>query len=471
MPEGGAAIEGHVLFGKYRLCRKLGAGRSGTVYLAYHMELEEYRAVKVVPKTMADYETFKKEALFLKTLRHPGIPLVYDVEEDLLNSYLIEEYLEGESLYALVKRLGSLSIKTAMDIGIQVCRLIQFMNTADNPILYLDLQPKNLLVCNGIVRLIDFDHAQYAEDVLTFGERYGTIGFAAPEQYLGEALDCRTDVYAIGALLFFMCRGEVPGKDDSLGMSGETWEIDRIIRGCMAAKKEERYRNAGELEHALCEQREGISKEHAIESLNLIFAGAKRGIGTTHAAFGMSGFFTRNGYPALYQEEHDTDAVRILAKNTKAKADSAGIYRIGSVRIRPYYGKTVKIPNQYYPVVIKDIGTSWQGKSELPEGDFYVLVCGGKWWETDYTLSAARYFKARGNVLLLFNHVGREILLKLPEDLKGLPCFKLPFSASPFDTDRASDACFKEIMETCMGGRKGWQEKGKGWKFWKRKPG
>ena len=55
------------------------------------------------------------------------------VEEDLTNSYLIEEYLEGESLYALVKRLGSLSMKTAAEIGIQVCRLIQFMNTADNP--------------------------------------------------------------------------------------------------------------------------------------------------------------------------------------------------------------------------------------------------------------------------------------------------------------------------------------------------
>ena len=80
------------------------------MYLAYHVELEEYRAVKVVPKSIADYDTFRKEALFLKTLRHPGIPIVYDVEEDTGYSYLIEEYLEGESLYALVKRLGSLSM-------------------------------------------------------------------------------------------------------------------------------------------------------------------------------------------------------------------------------------------------------------------------------------------------------------------------------------------------------------------------
>lgn len=472
MPKGGVRIEEHVLFGKYRLCRKLGAGRSGTVYLAYHTELEEYRAVKIVPKTMADYETFKKEALFLKTLRHPGIPLVYDVEEDLFNSYLIEEYLEGESLYALVKRLGSLSMKTAVEIGIQTCRLIQFMNTSDNPILYLDLQPKNLLVCDGTVRLIDFDHAQYAEDAAAFGERYGTIGFAAPEQYLGEPLDCRTDVYAIGALLYFMCRGEPPGKTaDSLGASGSTWETDRIIRGCMAQKKEERYRNAGELEHALCELKAGISKEHAIESLNIVFAGARRGIGTTHAALGMSNFLTRNGCPALYQEEHDTDAVRTLIRNTKAKADDTGVYHMGALSIRPYYGSSVKMPYRYFPAVIKDIGTSWQESACLPEAALYVLVCGGKWWETDHTLRAARYFKERGKSLLLFNHMAKELLPRLPEDLAELQRCYLPFFANPFNEGRAADACFREIKESGTGEEKGWKKQRQGRRLWRRSRG
>lgn len=506
MPKGGAAIEEHVLFGKYRLCRKLGAGRSGTVYLAYHTELEEYRAVKIVPKTMADYETFKKEALFLKTLRHPGIPLVYDVEEDLTNSYLIEEYLEGESLYALVKRLGSLSMKTALEIGIQTCRLIQFMNTSDNPILYLDLQPKNLLVCNGIVRLIDFDHAQYAEDVTSFGERYGTIGFAAPEQYLGEALDCRTDVYAIGALLYFMCRGEPPGMSGASPASGGArdidrvidwdigrdidrdrgrgiardldWDIgrdidrnlDRVIRGCMAQKKEERYQNAGELEQALCELKAGISKEHAIKPLNIVFAGARQGIGTTHAALGMSNFLTRNGYPALYQEAYDTDAVRTLVRNTKAKADDTGIYHIGALSLRPYYGGSVKMPYRYFPAVVKDAGSTWKESTGFPDADFYVLVCGGKWWETDHTLRAARYFKERGKLLLLFNHMAGDFSLKLPEDLRGLPSFYLPFFANPLGRDKAADTCFGEMLESGTGGKNGWRRR-RNKSFWRKSRG
>lgn len=458
MPKGGVAIREHVLFGKYRLCRRLGKGRSGTVYLAYHMELEEYRAVKVVPKTMADYDTFRKEALFLKTLRHPGIPLVYDVEEDNENSYLIEEYLEGESLHALVKRLGSLSMKTAVEIGIQICRLILFMNSAENPILYLDLQPKNLLICNGRVRLVDFDHAQYAAEAERLGERYGTLGFAAPEQYSGEPLDCRTDVYAIGALLYYMCRGKPPGREPELGSAGSAWELDRIIRGCMAEKKEERYPNAGEVEVSLKELQTGISKEQAIQSQNIVFAGAQRGIGTTHAALGISNFLTRNGCPALYQEEYDTDTIRTLIKNRKLKEDRTGVYHIGCTNIRPFYGKSVKMPYLFFPIIVKDTGVTWQEGLLLPEADLYVLVCGGKWWETDRTLRAAEQLRKQGTLFLLFNHMPDGIRLKLPPGFRDLPCFMLPFFPDPFKNSQSADACYRELLKTGIGGLGKWEK-------------
>lgn len=71
-----------VLFGKYRLCRILGTGRLGTVFLAVHLGLFEYRAIKRVQKSSLEYDQFRREALILKELRHPGIPIVYDIEED-----------------------------------------------------------------------------------------------------------------------------------------------------------------------------------------------------------------------------------------------------------------------------------------------------------------------------------------------------------------------------------------------------
>lgn len=467
MPKGGVGIAEHVLFGKYRLCRKLGAGRSGTVYLAFHCGLEEYRAVKIVPKTIADYETFRKEALFLKTLRHTGIPLVYDVEEDLNHSYLIEEYLEGESLYALVKRLGGLSAKTAVDFGIQICRIIQFMNTAENPILYLDLQPKNLLVCGKQVRLIDFDHAQYAKDVETFGKRYGTIGFAAPEQYRGEPLDCRTDVYAIGALLYFMCRGRPPGREPEFDSSGKQIGLERIIRGCMAKEKEDRYRDAKDLEDALIEWKDCISKGHAIESLTIVFAGAKAGIGTTHAALGLSNFLTRNGYPVLYQEEYDTDSVRSLARSLNAKADSTGVYHIGCLNIRPYYGKSIKMPCRYYPVIVKDIGNSWQEEKNLPEANFYVLVCGGKLWETRCFVRAAEKFRREESVILLWNHMKDGTFSQISKKFEFAHNLNLPYFPNPFRADKAAEACFRELMKCGTGGNGKWKQRTGKAEFWK----
>ena len=410
------------------------------------MELETYRAVKVVPKTLVDYETFKREALFLKTLRHPGIPLVYDVEEDLNYSYLIEEYLEGESIFSLVKNQGKLSMKAAVDFGIQICRIIQFMNNLKDPILYLDLQPGNLLVCENMVRLTDFDHAQYAEDVRTFGERYGTVGFAAPEQYRGEPLDCRTDVIAIGALLYFMCHGKVPGTNPEFDDSESTRELDRIIRGCMARNKEERYRSAEDVEQVLYEWKKFHLSDHAIESLNIVFVGAKPGVGTTHAALAMASFLARSGYQTLYQEECDTGAMRNLLHRLRAKTDQTGVYRLGCLIIRPYYGRAVKMPYHYFPVTIKDAGTKWRSQEELPDADHYILVCGGKNWEIQHTALAIEYLKTRGKLTLLWNHLSESEFREKSREFDEVPGFCMPHVTDPFHPSAEMETCFRKIL-------------------------
>ena len=95
----------------------MGAGRTGTVLKAVHLGLNEYRAIKCVPKTHKDYEEFRREALVLKELKYPGIPLVYDLEEDSHYFYLIEEYLEGNSLYDLIQDQGPFQEAEAVPMG------------------------------------------------------------------------------------------------------------------------------------------------------------------------------------------------------------------------------------------------------------------------------------------------------------------------------------------------------------------
>jgi len=128
LDKGGGIIENTTLFGKYQLCRELGRGRSGTVYLARHKDLEEDRVIKRIPKAGTNYQQFRQEALILKTLRHPGIPIVYDLEEDEEFSYLIEEFLEGDSLYSLISDRGHFSTAMTIRYGVQICHLVNTLH-------------------------------------------------------------------------------------------------------------------------------------------------------------------------------------------------------------------------------------------------------------------------------------------------------------------------------------------------------
>ena len=138
----------------------IGRGRSGTVFLARHLGLDEERAIKRVRRTESG---FIQEAALLKRLRHPGIPIIYDLEIDENYYYLIEEYLYGESLYARIERTGSLQTGELIRLGIELCRIMNYLHSfKPNPILYLDLHPGNLLICREQLKLIDFDQAALA---------------------------------------------------------------------------------------------------------------------------------------------------------------------------------------------------------------------------------------------------------------------------------------------------------------------
>ena len=236
-----------VLFGKYQLCRILGTGRLGTVFLAVHLGLSEYRAIKRVPKSFLEYDQFRREALILKELRHPGIPIVYDVEEDENYSYLIEEYLEGESLYDLVKSQGYLPQRLVIHYGIQLTDIMNYLHLAGTtPLLYLDLQPRNLLVCHGSVKLIDFDHAAFTDEANAAADRYGTVGCAAPEQYEKNGkLDERTDLYAIGVILHYLYTGAFPAVPYE-PVPAMKPELAAIIRTCLEEKRGRRFSSASD---------------------------------------------------------------------------------------------------------------------------------------------------------------------------------------------------------------------------------
>lgn len=450
-------IKATTLFGKYQICRELGRGRSGIVYLAKHIELEEYRAIKRVSRTCADYEQFKKEALILKSIRHPGIPIVYDifVSEEENCFYLVMEFLSGNSLFVHVSDMGHLSKAMTIHYGIQICHLVNILHSASpTPILYLDLQPKNLLVCNDTIKLIDFDHSILESEAKNVTKRYGTIGCAAPEQYTGELLDVRTDIYAIGTVLYYMLTGTYP---ESSGIENEA-QIDRsmkkIISVCLNKEKERRYQSVMEVCQALEQEERRMNKKRQSilgsgqrSSLTIAVVGAGHGVGTTHIAIGMTAFLRNCGFSAVYEERNPSGAVVQMASCMEKEADEYGMYLIRGVPMFPQY-ETVDLLKTYsYFVRIVDFGTDRQ--ASLKEyADGRVLVCGGKPWQWKCTREAVSDPGIHPGQAIIYNHFCRQLWNKLPGPAKKTSCFLMPYDINPFESEKEASAVYEQIFRT-----------------------
>lgn len=428
-PKGGAAVNDTVLFGKYQIRSVIGRGRSGTVFLARHLGLKEDRAIKRVAK---EGRTYLAEAAVLKSLRCPGIPVIYDLEEDSEYYYLIEEYLDGESLHAFIERRGSLKRARVISWGIELCRIMSYLHSCKpNPILYLDLQPGNILICGGTLKLIDFDQAVSAACAGRTLKRYGTVGCAAPEQYTGELLDERTDIYAIGSLLYYMGLGRLPGRGaDSLTAREEATlgrGLAAVIVKCLRRQKEARYQSAEEVAGALRQLEAGVFTENEIPLLTIAVCGSSRGIGATHAALSVAGFLSGQGLSCLYREENESGAVRKIAAQRRLSMDDHGVYHTREGAMMPRFGGNVRVKVPYSHAVVTDFGTGLQPVLE-EEPDLIFLVCGMKSWEREDTLSAIRTLARKKGLCILMNHLTPGMQPVLPGDVTGagLRYFRLP---------------------------------------------
>ena len=473
------SVEDTILFGKYQIDRVIGRGRSGTVFLARHLALDEWRAIKRVPRAC---QGFAREAAVLKELKHPGIPVIYDLEEDSSYYYLIEEYLDGESLYALIERRGGLARAKALSYGIELCRIISYLHSIEpNPILYLDLQPRNILICQGALKLIDFDQAVTARTAKTMRERYGTDGFAAPEQYTDEPLDERTDIYAIGVLLYYMGTGAFPGRekdgrctDRARERAQEVFarETAAVIMRCLNPQKKLRCQSAEEVLEALLHVKTGGSAQNQMPFLKVAVAGSKPGIGVTHVSLSVSSYLSGRGLSCLYRERNDSGAVRKAAAYRGLKPDRYGLIHLDGYAMKPRYGPCVQLAGTYTDALVDDFGAVLQTALE-EEYDILLLVCGAGDWELEDSVKAAGALAHKENLRVLFNHSSPDVRPVLPGDIAGLKFYRLPTCHLTEKCDSISafwDICFKGtsggLKIRDWPGKEGRRKKGgTGWPF------
>ncbi|MGQ0634265.1 MAG: serine/threonine-protein kinase [Planctomycetaceae bacterium] len=201
--------------GPWKVITLLGSGGMGDVYLAEHGETGAKAAVKVLTASLAReagfVERFNREIDAMRKVANPHIVELYDSGEDNGNYYYAMEFVEGETLLALMRRDRRLPWKRAVEISIEVCRALK--SAHDTGIIHRDLKPSNLLLTpDGFVKLTDFGVAQvFASQRLTVtGGIIGTAEYMSPEQAQGKRATKQSDLYSLGAVLYAMVTGRTP---------------------------------------------------------------------------------------------------------------------------------------------------------------------------------------------------------------------------------------------------------------------
>jgi len=263
-------ISGDILDKKYEVIRILGKGGMGVVYLCKNKRLGNLWAIKEVKQDTKNIDTFT-EANILKDLNHPGIRRIVYTFYANNNFYMVQDYVEGQTLKEYVKVNGKMQIEKICNITCDLCNIVDYLHNLNPSIIYRDIKPSNIMITtNEKVVLIDFGISKiYKNDRSQDTLCAGSNGYAAPEQY-GVGKCCKqTDIYGIGMLLYFMVKGRSPltGVEPLLDESYEenfNNDLKIIMQKCVKIDVKDRYTSVETLKNEILEVLKKEKKEKTI---------------------------------------------------------------------------------------------------------------------------------------------------------------------------------------------------------------
>lgn len=443
------ATKEQLLFGKYRLLGRLGSGHFGTVYLAEHVGLSALRAVKVIARDSQDCDAFLREARLMKGLSHVGIPIIYDIEEQEGFAYIIEEYVEGESVAALVARVGRLPVSQVIRYGIQLCNIISYLHSLEFPIIHLDIQPNNVMICDGSVKLLDFGSAMPLAEAGGDRPRCGTPDFAAPEQFTGGAPDRSTDIYAIGVLLYFMASGTIPTDREAIGDRRAVPSFYQVIGRCLQQDQRRRYTRAEELREQLAVLQglpEAVGTEGDTSLVVAVWA-ARPGAGATHLAMGLSTYLNRLGISCLYEEKNEGRAVWEMADQDPRVRRIGSFYYKDRCPLCPMYGGAVGVAGEEFQVRVRDYG--YLERVEMLQAgepsDWRLIVCGCRPWEQGRIQQLRQAVPDDSRLIWLYNHADTRFRRRMQKTAAGEHRLWIPYFPDPFTANESAETWLAEL--------------------------
>jgi serine/threonine protein kinase len=232
--------------GPYEIVTLLGAGGMGEVYRARDVRLERTVAIKILPADLssdpARKQRFEREAKTISSLNHPHICTLHDVGSQDGIDFLVMECVEGETLAKRLEK-GPLPLDQALKYGTQIADALDKAHRCG--VVHRDLKPGNIMLAKSGAKLLDFGLAKplspdaaaltlmttpsEARPLTAEGTLVGTFQYMSPEQLQGREADCRSDIFALGAVLYEMVTGRraFEGKTQARPSSPQFWSVNR----------------------------------------------------------------------------------------------------------------------------------------------------------------------------------------------------------------------------------------------------
>jgi serine/threonine-protein kinase len=248
--------------GKYQILETLGSGGFGTVYLVKDTWIDKKFAIKVPHKQRGEFVELLREPRLLAALDHKNIVRIVTAEKTDDYFFIVMEYVEGETLEALIERDKTIPIEKALEYTRQIC--VGIDHAHQQGVLHRDLRPGNVMVPNGSeIKITDFGTSRFLEVASHASTIIGSPPYMAPEQFQGRAVFA-SDVYSVGVIMYEMMTGHLPyfsinpRQLEKMASSGRLvrprernreipHEIEEIIIKALAPEIADRYQQAAQL--------------------------------------------------------------------------------------------------------------------------------------------------------------------------------------------------------------------------------
>lgn len=441
------------MFGKYHIISTLGTGNYSTVYLARHLKLKTDRAIKSIPKhTMSESsfsleDSFPAEANLLKNLNHPGIPLIYDIDEDDDYVYIIEEFIQGESLDTFVSHQTNISQELIIKFGIQLCDILDYLHhLSPYPILYQDLKPEHIILCGNQIKIVDFGIAAFFTGSGKNYQIFGTEGFTAPEALTGLPVTPSADIYSLGRVLLFLAGHARPRCER---------QLLHIIKKAGADSRKERYETAASLKVALSDILNSACRPSSHLIRNIAVTGSKSGAGATHFAVSLVSILNKKGTPSVYQAAAQTDCLTAMAAANTAIKERDGIFHYGYFKGVPCYGDGIEPPVTEGTALIKDYGICPGDITELAAADLVFFIISGSDWDMEQALSCGNRLKTLEHTVFICNYNNKKAAKKYAR-LLGSKIYCFSHDPDPYRVTPEKERLISAIFQTKGGKRNFW---------------